>query len=319
MRGERPKGRYSHVFMAATLTLHPIEAEDCRPLCLGPEEPAIVGRHSGCAVSLPEEGVSREHASIEWREIAWFVTDLDSKNGTRLDGSLLKPNEPALLRDQDVVQFGGRAFRVELPGVGSAGQPAGRETYRTRASIFLRLRDERADVRELNWETFRARYAPVIVGFARNMGLAPQDADDVLQDVLLAFFQVAPRFEYDPGRGRFRGYLKLVTRRVIAASVRRAARAGIPSEDLDGEQPSELDAEWDRLWSEKLLERAVAEARAQFEARTMEAFELYGMRNVPVQEVADRLGLSIDSVHSAKSRVLKVVQEIVDRLRAEEG
>ncbi len=63
---------------------------------------------------------------------------------------------------------------------------------------------------------FERRYAPIIVGFARNLGLTSQDVDDVLQEVMLAFFKVSPRFEYDPSKGRFRGYLKRITRQIVA-------------------------------------------------------------------------------------------------------
>jgi RNA polymerase sigma-70 factor (ECF subfamily) len=263
--------------------------------------------------------VSREHACIEWREVAWFVTDLGSKRGTRLSGEPLAPNEPVILRNRDALQFGTCLFEVTVDDAEQAQRPKGETQYRTRASIFLRLHDDQTVVRELSWEEFRGRYAPVIVGFARNMGLHTQDADDVLQDVLLAFFQVSSRFEYDPAKGRFRGYLKLITRRTIAESARRAGRAGVPSEDLDRDEMPEPDELWDRIWDEQLFERALEEARQKFEPRTMEAFELFARRNVPAEEVAQRLGMSVNSVHHAKSRVMKEVQQIVDRFSADEG
>ena len=53
--------------------------------------------------------------------------------------------------------------------------------------------------------------------------------------------------------------------------------------------------------------------------QTFEAFELYGRRGVQVDEAARTLGISRESVYQAKTRVMRVVQAIVDQLRAAEG
>ena len=51
----------------------------------------------------------------------------------------------------------------------------------------------------------------------------------------------------------------------------------------------------------------------------MEAFELFALRGVPAEQVARRLDMPVNGVHHAKSRVLKVVREIAERIRTEEG
>ncbi len=68
-----------------------------------------------------------------------------------------------------------------------------------------------------------------------------------------------------------------------------------------------------------MLSRALEEVRRRVERRTFEAFELYGQRGVPADVVATQLGLSRDSVHQAKARVLKLAEAVVERIRAEEG
>jgi hypothetical protein len=45
-----------------------------------------VGRLSSCDVSLPDTTVSREHAAVVRRNDAWWVVDLGSTNGTRVNG-----------------------------------------------------------------------------------------------------------------------------------------------------------------------------------------------------------------------------------------
>lgn len=192
--------------------------------------------------------------------------------------------------------------------------------YATRASIFIRLRADGSLDRELGWQEFTEKYARVIAGFARNAGLRAQDADDVLQDVLLGFFRVSEQFEYNPERGRFRGYLKRVTLNAIRARHRRKRPSTFLKEDYDppGDMP-DVDAAWDRQWTEQLLQRAMTEARGGVEERTWKAFELYGVRGVPVEQVSTELEMTPAAIRHAKMRLVKQVREIVDRLRVEEG
>jgi FHA domain len=46
----------------------------------------VIGRSSGCDVVLPFPFVSSRHCSLEWSQGYWQMTDLDSKNGTTVDG-----------------------------------------------------------------------------------------------------------------------------------------------------------------------------------------------------------------------------------------
>src|SRR5690349_1099303 len=77
----------------------------------------------------------------------------------------------------------------------------------TRATLLIRLNGGRPE-REVAWAEFHELYAPVISGFARRMGARAQEVDDLVQEVLKAFFCATPEFAYDPAKGRFRGYLK---------------------------------------------------------------------------------------------------------------
>src|SRR5678816_333376 len=76
----------------------------------------------------------------------------------------------------------------------------------TNPTLLLRIQHVEPRPRELAWTEFRARYGPIIAGFARKLGAKPQDLDDVIQDVMLGFYAKAPTFVYDPAKGRFRGY-----------------------------------------------------------------------------------------------------------------
>jgi len=77
----------------------------------------------------------------------------------------------------------------------------------TLASLLLRLRHY-GPAREVAWNKFYDLYAPIISGFARRIGADRGDVEDLVQNMLRAFFAVAREFVYDPAKGRFRSYLK---------------------------------------------------------------------------------------------------------------
>ncbi|OGV60323.1 MAG: hypothetical protein A2498_07070 [Lentisphaerae bacterium RIFOXYC12_FULL_60_16] len=52
-----------------------------------PESGCVIGRDAGCMIQLTDSLVSRRHALIVCEEGRWFVEDLDTRNGTRVNGS----------------------------------------------------------------------------------------------------------------------------------------------------------------------------------------------------------------------------------------
>lgn len=75
-----------------------------------PEGRTVFGRAESCEVTLPDEAVSTHHLEISVRGGAVLATDLDSSNGTALNGAAL--DRPRRLRNGDVLQVG--PFRLEL-------------------------------------------------------------------------------------------------------------------------------------------------------------------------------------------------------------
>ncbi len=53
-----------------------------------------------------DEGVSRMHAEIRIESDGVFVVDLDSANGTLVNGRRLEPQQPSLAHHGDIIQLG---------------------------------------------------------------------------------------------------------------------------------------------------------------------------------------------------------------------
>jgi pSer/pThr/pTyr-binding forkhead associated (FHA) protein len=74
----------------------------------------VIGRGSDCQIILPERQVSRYHARITSDNGKYTLHDLDSKNGTHLNGIQVKGSVP--VRDGDEIQI---ALAVKLLFIGT--------------------------------------------------------------------------------------------------------------------------------------------------------------------------------------------------------
>lgn len=82
---------------------------------------SVIGRRDHTDVVLPDKTVSGEHAAIIRDSNTFFVEDLQSSNGTLLNGSIVTRCE---LNDGDVLELGIYRLRVCLPGTGSGANTA---------------------------------------------------------------------------------------------------------------------------------------------------------------------------------------------------
>jgi putative nucleotidyltransferase with HDIG domain len=72
------------------------------------------GRLGTLEIVLDDSSVSRRHAEVRQADNSWWVRDLESTNGTYVNGVRLGPGERQL-HPRDIVQFGKIAMMVELP------------------------------------------------------------------------------------------------------------------------------------------------------------------------------------------------------------
>jgi len=78
---------------------------------LVPPAGGTVGRSRDCDIVLDDSGVSRRHAEIRPSEQGWAITDLDSTNGVRLNGTGVRTAE---LRPGDRIELGSTQIIFEV-------------------------------------------------------------------------------------------------------------------------------------------------------------------------------------------------------------
>jgi hypothetical protein len=82
---------------------------DGRRVQLG-EDPVRIGRLPDCAIPLSDSQASRHHAEVRPSDHGFVVVDLDSLNGTTVNGVVVHEKE---LQDGDEIMIGETAIRYE--------------------------------------------------------------------------------------------------------------------------------------------------------------------------------------------------------------
>jgi pyruvate/2-oxoglutarate dehydrogenase complex dihydrolipoamide acyltransferase (E2) component len=86
-----------------------------------------IGRAAGNDVVIPDDSVSASHALLEFERDAWRITDLESTNGTYVEGIRLAPQVPTPLGYGASVRFGG--IPLHFRAVETADPAAARAQY----------------------------------------------------------------------------------------------------------------------------------------------------------------------------------------------
>ena len=297
------------------------------------DEHATLGRGGETTIAIDEPSISRKHAAIHLTGTGWEIEDTGSSQGTLVNWMRIDSGERVRIEEGDRVELGGMAFMVQLQGDPierpkpperpkkiSHGSVSAAE-FKTRGTLLFKLKQGDTEAREVSWEDFYQTYAPIIAGFARRAGCPASEVDDMVHEVMAGFFKASERFEYDPKMGRFRGYLKTATLNAMRQRYRKdRGKTSFDPAWLEN-QPQRTETLWAREWLGQLIVRALEAVKSStnIEQRSWDAFELYGRRHVPIEDVADRLDMTSQAIRKAKSRISQLVREEIDRLRQDEG
>lgn len=183
----------------------------------------------------------------------------------------------------------------------------------TSVNLLKRLQEPRA---ESAWQRFVDLYGPLIFYWARRKGLGPEDASDLLQDVLTILVVKLPEFRYDPSQ-RFRGWLQTITLNRVSDMFRRKALRSIQVDEDTLRKlaaPDDSDLFSESTYRSVIVHRALEMLRSEFNEATWQASWLQVVDGLTAPAVAERLRISLNSAYLAKSRVLTRLRQELDEL-----
>lgn len=206
------------------------------------------------------------------------------------------------------------------------------ELIPTRATLIQRLKNWQD---QASWQVFFDTYWKLIYGVAIQGGLTTTEAQDVVQEIMMAVAKHMPTFQYDPSIGSFKGWLLNMTRWRILDHIRKRQRRppeAIPDEPAkdDHDEPEtealnrladpfseNLELLWNAEWEKNLLETAVTNVKRRVEPEKYQIFDFYVNKNWPPEKVAKTFGLPVEQVYMTKHRVTDMIKDEVKRLEKE--
>jgi RNA polymerase sigma factor (sigma-70 family) len=188
----------------------------------------------------------------------------------------------------------------------------------TSASLLGRLKRDPTD--QAAWTEFVRRYGPKVYGWCRRWKLQQADAQDVVQTILQKLAVKLRNFAYDPALS-FRGWLRTITEHAVSDFLAERRRPGLGSGDSEIlDRLEKIEARVDLLerlkeeFDQEILEEALARVQTRVPPQRWEAFRLTALEGLSGAEAAQRLGMKVATVFTAKSKVQKLVQEEIRRL-----
>ena len=197
----------------------------------------------------------------------------------------------------------------------------------TRGTLLNRLKNWEDAA---SWRDFFDTYWRLIYGFAIQRGLTHEEAQDVVQETVVAVAKNIGTFKYDPKVCRFKSWLLGVTRSKIANQLAHRARqpamaASAPSDDpgatpllnrIPDEQSGQWEQAWDEEWQKNLMEAAFNRVKRRVSIEQYQMFDLFVLKQWPARDVAKTLGVTVAHVYVAKHRIAKLIRKEVEALKA---
>jgi RNA polymerase sigma-70 factor (ECF subfamily) len=177
----------------------------------------------------------------------------------------------------------------------------------------------------LAWRRFYDRYTPLLLSYAKRVGLSDADAQDVVAETLSTFVTAYRANRYDRRRARLKSWLGGIARNKLRKLYARRGMASLDAgpSGMEGRAPEPMAAEerddaFEREWQLDLLHAALEILRREADPDSYQAFGLYALKNWPVAKVAALLNMSVNAVYICKTRTLQRLREITRQLAAAE-
>ena len=196
----------------------------------------------------------------------------------------------------------------------------------TRRSLLSRLKNWED---EESWKDFFDTYWKLIYGVAIKAGLTDVEAQEVVQETVIAVAKKMQEFKYDPQIGSFKGWLLHTTQWRIADQLRKRRGERRPVggqfqtstrtatvERIADPAGVNLETIWDMEWKSNVFNAAIDKVKRRVNPRQYQIFDLYVIKQWPVQKVASTLGVNIGRVYLAKHRISALVKKEIQNLES---
>lgn len=192
----------------------------------------------------------------------------------------------------------------------------------TRQTLLSRLKDlDDGD----SWKVFFDTYWNLIYTAALRAGLTDTEAQEVVQETVIAASKSMPNFKYDPALGSFKSWLLKLTHWRIVDQFRKR-QPWMKKETKEGTDetatvdkvadPASPDVTkvWEEEWSINLFKVALERVKKKVDPRHYQIFDLYVLQNWPVMKVSKSLQVNPGRIYLVKHRLSALIKQEMRQL-----
>jgi RNA polymerase sigma factor (sigma-70 family) len=195
------------------------------------------------------------------------------------------------------------------------------DSIATRASLLERLKNCED---QASWQEFFGCYWQLIYRVAKKGGLTDAEAEDVVQETVISVSKKLPGFVWDPKICSFKTWMLRMTRWRVIDTLRKRMPLVEPHEDQTGTpslekfadlSPPELEAVWDAEWEKSLLSAALERIKPQIKPDHYQIFDLSVLRELPISDVAEIMGVTAARIYLVKHRITRLIQKAIREIQ----
>ena len=149
------------------------------------------------------------------------------------------------------------------------------------------------------------KYAPVLFGLCRRYVKSYEDAEDVMTE---GFFKIMTKINQYTGKGNFEGWMKRIMVNESLMHLRKRHNMNMTVEIADYDMPKEPTIEQD------LAEQDILDLLDKLPTGYRTVFNMYVIEGFKHREIAEELGISINTSKSQLILAKKRMQEFVEEL-----
>ena len=185
----------------------------------------------------------------------------------------------------------------------------------TRSTLISRITDQ-GD--EAAWNEFSQQYRGYLEVILSRTHLETQEIEDCLQNTLLRIWELMPKFDYDPQKGRFRSWIAQIAVNTARSYLHHESKQTTAKQNIYDLSQQDLENTLEDDWKVFISQKAWANISEDLNEAMRETFELY-LQGLNSREISEKVGISEAVARVYKQRIGYKLKYEIQRLDQELG
>ncbi|MCH2205521.1 MAG: sigma-70 family RNA polymerase sigma factor [Lentisphaerales bacterium] len=179
-----------------------------------------------------------------------------------------------------------------------------------------------------SWDEFNKYYRPYIMMITKGLNMRHNDAEEIVQLIMIKIWKNIPKFNYNPNRGHFRGWIRTITVNSVRnyidtkaykqLSLDKMHETGEKTDVDDSFSESAIGKIADQEWENYICTMAWDNVKHHFSESVQNVFTELS-KGTDCDVIAEKLDLKRNSVYKYRKRINERLFKEIRKLNRELG